>query len=73
MEFLCRAAEMKFICNGHHISKQTEFNITRIHRLASPGPVFEWVCRTTYRNPHFTRTRCFLDAAALKFRDVLRK
>ena len=47
-----RSAEMKFFCNCDNIPQQSEL-YTRIHRPTLRGPVFEWVCRTTYRDPHF--------------------
>ncbi len=52
VEFLCRSAEMKFFCDCNNIPQQSELN-TRIHRPTLQGPVFEWVCRTTYGDPHF--------------------
>jgi len=64
VEFFSRSAEMKFFCNCDNIPQQSEL-YTRIHRPALRGPVFEWVCRTTYRDPHFHQDEmCFLDSAA---------
>ncbi len=44
-----RSAEMKFFCYCDNIP-QSELN-TR--RPTLRGLVFEWVCRTTYRDRHF--------------------
>src|SRR5438105_8988786 len=64
VKLFCRSAEMKFFCNCDNIAQQSELN-TRIHRPTLQGPVFEWVCRTTYRDPHFHQDEmCSLDSAA---------